>query len=222
MKKLFTDRWQNTRGETIVEDHYRLTIAEAEVEQALNKSWLRRCIRRAEAIGGWVKRIQTRVIRDEQVNRRWVNYSPRPYVQGYGCDGTTDRCIHLVAFTLAQRLGLDYDALYTEVYGDAEEGIGWSEYLEPAKDETFVPGEIDPLLVLDDLMDVNNYRLAGRLGEELIKLGLVPTNWGYVRSGPAFEARKKQALLNMLEPGKSTGAGPVCRATGRDDQVHSD
>ena len=60
------------------------------------------------------------------------------------------------------------------------------------------------------------------LVEELIKLGLVPTNWGYVRSGPAFEARKRQALSNVLEPARSTGAGPVCRATGRDDQVHSD
>ncbi len=30
MEKLFTDQWQNTRGEIIVEDHYRLTIAEAE------------------------------------------------------------------------------------------------------------------------------------------------------------------------------------------------
>lgn len=206
MKKLFTDRWQNIRGETIVEDHYRLTIAEAEaeIEQALNESWLRRCIRRAEAIGGWVKKIQNRVVRDGQVNRRWVNYSPRPYVQGYGCDGTTDRCIHLVAFTLTHRLGLDYDAFYTEVYGDAEDGIGWSGYLEPARVETFVPGEIDSLLLLDDLMDINNYRLAGRLGEELIELGLVPENWCYARSGPAFEARKNEALSAVLESIEST------------------
>lgn len=216
MKKLFADRWRNTRGETIVEDHYRLTIAEAEaeIEQALNESWLRRCIRRAEALGGWVKEIRKRVVRDGQLNRTWVNYSPRPYVQGYGCDGTTDRCIHLVAFTLAQRLGLDYAALYTEVYGDVEEGVWWSEYLETARVETFVPGEIDPLLVLDDMMDINNYRLARRLGEELIRLGLAPKNWGYVRSGPAFEARKRKALLNVLGPARSTGA--------EDDQVRSD
>jgi hypothetical protein len=110
MKKLFTDRWQNGRDEIVIEDHYRLTIAEAEaeIEQTPNESRFRRCIRRAKAIRGWVKKIQTRVVRDDRINRRWVNYSPRPYVQGYGCDGATDRCIHLVAFTLAQRLGLDW------------------------------------------------------------------------------------------------------------------
>jgi len=48
-------------------------------------------------------------------------------------------------------LGLDYDALYTEVYGDAEEDIGWSEYLEPARDfiiDPALPSEKCPQFVL--------------------------------------------------------------------------
>ena len=78
--------------------------------------------------------------------------------------------------------------------------MGWQKYLESARIETFVPNEIDPLLALDDLMDINNYSLAERLGEELIRLGLAPTNWGCARSGPAFEARKRRAFLSALEP----------------------
>lgn len=45
-------------------------------------------------------------------------WSVRPYRLGYGCDGTTDENIHLIAWRVCDKLGIDYPALYLEAYGD--------------------------------------------------------------------------------------------------------
>ena len=53
----------------------------------------------------------------------YVQYSPRPFRQGYGCDGTTDENIHLIAAVFCERLGLDYTEIYKEAYPDSSDGI---------------------------------------------------------------------------------------------------
>jgi len=197
MELLYTDRWENCCGETIVERHYRLTIAEAERELRglIDHDRLNRVVERARRLpGAWVKRVDCQAYRDDRIERQWTSCSPRPYVQGYGCDGQTDECIHLLALNLTLRLGLDYESLYARAYPDQEIEAGWRETLERVRGETIVPDEIDPLLVLDDLMDVNNYDLAHVLGDELIARGLVSENWAWIRSGEEFRTRQEQVL----------------------------
>jgi len=196
MKLLCTDRWENGYGETIVERSYRLTIAEGELEQGHLGFVLERACRLPD---GWIKRIEFQVYKDGGLERQWKSYTPRPYVQGYGCDGQTGECIHLLAATLARRLGLDYESLYVRAYPDQEVVEGWCEFSEQVRDETVIPGEIDSLLALDDLMDINNYALADVLGDELIARGLVPENWGNIRSGEVFLARQEQALQRAAD-----------------------
>lgn len=43
-------------------------------------------------------------------------WSVRPFVLGYGCDGTTDGNIHYIALQLCEQLGLDYIELYEQAY----------------------------------------------------------------------------------------------------------
>lgn len=202
---LYTDQWENCCGETIVERHYRLTIVEAKQNllALVNPGQLDRVAERAQRLpGGWVKYIHCEATGNGGSRRRWTSCSPRPYVQGYGCDGRTDECIHLLASTLAQRLGLDYESLYARAYPDQEMEPGWTETLERARGETIVPDDVDPLLALDDLMDINDYDLTHVLGEELVARGLVPENRVWIRSGAEFEARQERALQQAREMGK--------------------
>ena len=202
---LYTDQWENCCGETIVERHYRLTIVEAKQNliALINPEQLDRVVERAQQLpGGWVKYIHYEATGNGGARRQWVSCSPRPYVQGYGCDGQTDECIHLLASTLARRLGLDYESLYARAYPDQEMAPGWTKTLERARSETIVPDDVDPLLALDDLMDINNYDLAHVLGEELAARGLVPENWAWARSGAEFESRQERALRQARRMGK--------------------
>ena len=94
----------------------------------------------------------------------------RPYVVGYGCDGSTDANIHYVAQKMCKLLGLDYAEIYNKAYPDAR-GEGWiTENLGEFEDEalktkkvkttTVIPKNATVQDVLDDLYDINNRSLV--------------------------------------------------------------
>ena len=114
----------------------------------------------------------------------YVQYSPRPFRQGYGCDGTTDENIHMIAAVFCERLGLDYIAIYKEAYPDSSDGIerGMANLLndEESRQETIIPESIgiDELrLMLSDLYQINNRSLVEVLEERLLDKGFDVQEW---------------------------------------------
>lgn len=81
-------------------ENYQLSwlIRSAERAATLPKGYIKKILWDAE--GGYLEHAHG-----------FVQYSPRPFVQGYGCDGTTDENVHLIALTLCERLGIDYVAV---------------------------------------------------------------------------------------------------------------
>ncbi len=110
----------------------------------------------------------------------YIQYSPRPYRQGYGCDGTTDGNVHLIAATLCGRLGIDYAAAYAEAYRSdtpLEEAKAWVADMladERLAQETVIPrgaGRTALSLALSDLYQVNNRSLVEVIEEKLRAAG---------------------------------------------------
>ncbi len=141
----------------------------------------------------WIKLITTEhknTVTGE--SRRYWSTSLRPYVQGYGCDGTTDLNIHLIAARLAKKHGLNYRSLLARAFpGEftASTDRAWLED-DVVIAETTIPEEIDPDLALEDLEQINNYTLAMEFGIELFRLGVTSTNWEEIRK--ALEHMKKR------------------------------
>lgn len=109
----------------------------------------------------------------------YVQWSIRPYEQWYGCDGTTDANIHLIAQRVCEALGLDYPALYEQAY-TKENGYDCPCWLRgfdftPYETETVVPPlpPSDEVLcgILHDLHDVNNHSLANLLEDVFASRG---------------------------------------------------
>ncbi len=134
--------------------------------------------------GSWVKLITTEhrnTATDE--SRRYWSTSLRPYVQGYGCDGTTDLNIHTIANRLAQMHGLSYRSLLSRAYPDDfsdSDDFSWLED-DVVIAETTIPEVIDPDVALSDLEQINNYTLAMEFGIELFRLGVTSTDWEEIR-----------------------------------------
>lgn len=104
----------------------------------------------------------------------FVQYTIRPYWPGFGCDGTTDSCVHLIACTLCEQLGIDYAKAYSKAYpGDSplKKTRKWVEELkadERTRRETVIPDLTEPdalLLVLSDLYQLNNRSLCDVLAK---------------------------------------------------------
>jgi hypothetical protein len=140
--------------------------------------WLLECARQAERIpGGFVKKI----VWDAEggyPEHAWgyPQYSPRPYRPGYGCDGTTDGNIHLIAAIVCERLGIDYAAAYAEAYSHDSTLAGTREWLNDLRRdpevaaETLVPEGTSNAVVagmLHDLREINHHNLAGLLEDIL-------------------------------------------------------
>jgi hypothetical protein len=106
----------------------------------------------------------------------YIQFTIRPYTQGYGCDGTTDSNIHLIAMTWAERNGYSYLEKYKEAYGTREffkesEIETWFNYIKEMHKkfhETIIPDKIDAQLMIDDLEAINNRSLATVI-ENIIK-----------------------------------------------------
>lgn len=121
----------------------------------------------------------------------WVPGSKtvRPYVVGYGCDGSTDMNIHYVAQKMARALGIDYADAYVTAYperSESEQSKAWIEMLKgdlrTAVDEayktkkveetTVIPRNATIQNVLNDLYDINNRSLENELEERIEKKGI--------------------------------------------------
>jgi hypothetical protein len=151
--------------------------------------------------GGYVKKI----VWDKEggyPEHAWgfAQYSPRPFRQGYGCDGTTDANIHLVALTLCGRIGLDYTALYKKAYPDADNAESWLSALAKNEGlllETLIPeiaGVDEFKLALSDLYQVNNRSLSSELEDALEEMGISVAEWWNDES--RLRAWKEEAWKN--------------------------
>lgn len=116
----------------------------------------------------------------------YIQYSPRPYVQGYGCDGTTDNNIHLIGITLCQHLNLDYYALHREAYpkeGSQSDTDHWTTTLlhdQSLREETLLPQQLtlDALrLLLSDLYQINNRSFVDVLEQAFHDCGYDVSDW---------------------------------------------
>lgn len=129
--------------------------------------WITSLHQRAQLIpGGFVKRIVWTVEDGYPAHSAgYTQWTLRPYYQGYGCDGTTDDCVHYIGFKLCQSLGIDYAAAYAKAYTDttldeAREMFSDDSFSKATRDETILP-ELPPTketvaLLLSDLYQLNN------------------------------------------------------------------
>jgi len=113
----------------------------------------------------------------------YVQWSPRPFTQLQGCDGTTDENVHLIAKIFCSQLGLDYPALWEQAYawrdpqepspGDWLRGDLNDEPWASIRTETVIPELSEQALrnLLHDLNDINNRSIRTVLEEQFERLG---------------------------------------------------
>jgi hypothetical protein len=171
-------------NEIITETWYRLSFEDAR-SFIDDDEWIEQKIEQGQILlNPWIKLI-THKYRNTitgKIRRCWSS-SLRPYVQGYGCDGSTDLNIHAIANRLAEQQGLDYSSLLIRAYpGDfsATDDFSWLKD-DVVLAETIIPQEIDADLALRDLQDINNYTLAEKFGIELYNVGAISTDWAEIR-----------------------------------------
>ena len=111
----------------------------------------------------------------------FTQWSIRPYEQRYGCDGTTDLNIHLIALRLCEAIGIDYPALYEQAYNRES---SWLRNWTPAdwkhiERETIVPELSEQALrnLLHDLGEINNRSILAVLEDKFTKLGHNVADW---------------------------------------------
>lgn len=105
----------------------------------------------------------------------YVQYTARPYMQGFGCDGTTDNNIHLIGLELSKISGIDYLSAYLEAYNDRDNAdiSAWLSSLladETIRKETIIPTQANLHTwswALNDLYQINNRSLVQTLEEKL-------------------------------------------------------
>lgn len=144
--------------------------------------WLDQLLDRAKTIpGGHVKKI----VWDQAggyPEHAWgyTQYTVRPFIQGYGCDGTTDENIHLIAITLCDRLDIDYAKCYRRAYPEDTTTAQARKWIAELKEnaelavETRIPSEVTEdvlIMMLSDLYQINNRSLTEVLVEELERKG---------------------------------------------------
>lgn len=170
--------------ETVIETWYRVSFEDARCFIEDN-DWIERKIEQGKMLQDpWIKLITCEYTNTAtgQVRRHWST-SLRPYIQGYGCDGTTDLNIHTLANRLAAQQGLNYHALMIRAYSGDFSLANDFQWLrdEVVLAETIIPKDINADLVLKDLQDINNYTLAMEFGIELYNLGVISTDWAKIR-----------------------------------------
>ncbi len=167
-------------GEIVTEVWYKLSLEDAKQFIENDKYTELKIAEGKELLDSWIKLITTED--QNTVTGKTGHYSStslRPYVQGYGCDGTTDLNIHAIANRLAEKNGLDYRSLLVRAYPNdfsLSNNFSWLKD-DVVLEETIIPDEIDADLALRDLEQINNYTLAMEFGIELYRLGVTSTNW---------------------------------------------
>jgi hypothetical protein len=157
----------------------------------------------------WVKRIEWDAAGGyPQHAWGYVQFSPRPYRLGYGCDGTVDANVHLIAERMTAAIGLDYDALYRQAYPDSAADVPVGQGNAPAPElpeedvasETILPEAPTPevwLLVLCDLASINNHELVGVLLETLEARGVPVGRFWEAVDSPGFWRRVVDQRLSQ-------------------------
>ena len=182
--KLKTKQYDGALKEKIViENWYRLNFEDARrlIDRKDDGEWIEGRIERGNTVPDpWIKLI-TREYKNTETGKisRYSSTSLRPYVQGYGCDGTTDLNIHAIANRLAEQHGLDYPTLLVQAYPDdfsPTDDFQWLHDKEVLA-ETIIPEEIDGDVALRDLEEINNYTLAMKFGIALYNVGAIKTDW---------------------------------------------
>ena len=108
----------------------------------------------------------------------YEQWSIRPYELGYGCDGTTDGCIHCLAMKICETIGLNYVKLYNQAYPDEElSEQGW---WEPYISQVVMPKTVNQTvlcLLLHDLEEINNRSVLAVLQDKFEELGYNVDRW---------------------------------------------
>jgi hypothetical protein len=183
--KLKTRQYEGClKNEIITETWYRLSFEDAR-RFIDDDEWIEQKIEQGQTLlNPWIKLI-THTYKNTitgKIRRCWST-SLRPYVQGYGCDGSTDLNIHVIANRLAEQQGFDYSSLLIRAYPidfSTADDFSWLKD-EVVLAETIIPQEIDADLALRDLQDINNYTLAEEFGIELYNVGAISTDWAEIR-----------------------------------------
>jgi hypothetical protein len=165
------------------------------------EEWFNKCAQRAgELPGGFVRK----VVWDKAggyPKHAWgyIQYSARPFVPGYGCDGTTDDNVHLMAATLFERIGVDYAKAMAEAYDDTTLA-GARRLMRRLKAdaelarETIMPAEptVDALmLALSDLYQINNRSLVEVLETKALEKGIDLGRWCFEEERLKAESRAR-------------------------------
>ncbi len=195
-------QWLKTReydgcvdSESVTETWYRLSFEDAGCFMD-DDEWIEHKIDlEHRVVNSWVKLItlEYRNTTTGEIRRSWST-SLRPYVQGYGCDGSTDLNIHAIANRLAEQQGLDYPSLMIRAYPSdfaTTDDFSWLKD-EVVLAETIIPREVDADLALRDLQEINNYTLATEFGIELHRVGAISTDWAEIR-------RTQEVLKEKIE-----------------------
>jgi hypothetical protein len=187
--------------EQTTENWYRVDISDA-LCCIENSPFLTNTLARASSLpGSWIK-ILTFQAEDLETSetRYWWQISLRPYIQGYGCDGTTDANIHALAMRFGESCGFHYPDMLIEAYPQSYLPCDVFDWLEDEGviAETYFPEQIDPILLLDDLGEINNHTLADILGTHLVEQEVIPADWVHALSQPKLSILKQKAQACYL------------------------
>ena len=114
------------------------------------------------------------------------SHTIRPYIVGYGCDGSTGANIHYCIYRLCGILGWNYNEIYLKAYEwqdrDAELLRKMKEYdpennideatKKPVKECTIIPKDTRIKDLLEDLYDINNRSFVEELETRLESHGI--------------------------------------------------
>ena len=126
---------------------------------------------------------EERGIEKEHHLYKYTQFSVRPYILTYGCDGTTDSNIHYLAYVICNHFKIDYLNAYKESYCErGEEDFNeWKKYIksilndEFIKKTTVVPKEItenNVVEIIHDLYEINYQSLTQILIEKFSKINI--------------------------------------------------
>ena len=182
--RLKTREYDGVADEIVTEKWYKLSFEDAKCFID-DQEWIEHIIEPKNQLSkSWIKLI-THEYKNTKTGaiRRYSYTSVRPYVQGYGCDGTTDLNIHAIANRLAEQQGLDYPALWRKAYPFYFYAkFDFSLFTDDVVlAETLIPQKIDADVALRDLEAINNYTLAMEFGIALHEIGAISTDWAETR-----------------------------------------
>lgn len=149
---------------------FRITLNEIEKERGLStiqidyeifdsidspQLWLHENKGKYPNLNFWIKKI---VWKKPKHAAGYIQYSLRPYTQGYGCDGTTTSNILYITQCFLKKKNIDILKILNEAYPDEKFNLNFR--LNTIESETFIPNTIDSTLIIEDLHSINYHTFA--------------------------------------------------------------